>query len=74
MRLHISGKGKLQADQLRVAQAIVQISGVGNAQLWVTDSLRIGISGVGTIDYWGEPQVSRQTSGLGTINPRGDKR
>jgi hypothetical protein len=70
----VSGKGKVQADQLRAANAIVQISGVGNAQLWVTDTLRIGISGVGTVDYWGQPQVSRSSSGLATVNARGDKR
>jgi len=54
---------------------VVSISGVGNASLWVTDSLRVSISGVGTIDYWGQPgKVVRSTSGLGTITSRGEKR
>jgi hypothetical protein len=74
MRLTVSGKGRFQADQLRAARAAVQISGVGNAQLWVTESLKLGVSGVGTIDYWGNPQVSRSSSGLASINARGDKR
>jgi hypothetical protein len=74
LRLTVSGKGRFQADQLLAARAAVQISGVGNAQLWVTESLKVGVSGVGTIDYWGNPQVSRSSSGLATINARGDKR
>jgi len=74
MRLTVSGKGRFQADQLRATRAIVQISGVGNAQLWVTESLKVSVSGVGTIDYWGNPEVSRSSSGLATINARGDKR
>jgi len=74
LRLGVSGKGKIQADQLRAARAVVHISGVGNAQLWVTEALKVSVSGVGTIDYWGNPQVSRSSSGLATINARGDKR
>ena len=33
LRLVVSGKGKVQADQLRVSRASVGISGVGNAAL-----------------------------------------
>jgi len=73
-RLGVSGKGKIRADQLRAARAVGHISGVGNAQLWVTEALKVSVSGVGAIDYWGNPQVSRSSSGLATINARGDKR
>ena len=74
LNLSVSGKGKLMAEQLRATHATVSISGIGNAQLWVTDSLRVGISGVGNIDYWGRPEVTRSTSGLGSVNSLGDKR
>lgn len=74
LKLSVSGKGKLLAEQLRAARAHVSISGVGNANLWVTDTLRVSISGVGTVDYWGQPKLERSTSGLGSINGHGDKR
>ncbi len=74
LRLSVSGKGKIQAEQLRAARASVSISGVGNANLWVTDTLRVSISGVGSVDYWGQPTIERSTSGLGSINGHGDKR
>jgi len=73
LKLNISGKGKLAAEQLRAANAVVSISGVGNAALWVTNNLRVSISGVGTVDYWGQPEVKRSTSGLGSVNSRGEK-
>lgn len=72
--LSVSGKGKVQAEQLRAARATVSISGIGNANLWVTDSLRVSISGIGSVDYWGQPEVRRSSSGLGSITARGDKR
>jgi hypothetical protein len=74
LKLSVSGKGKLLAEQLRAAGAQVSISGVGKANLWVTDTLRVSISGVGSVDYWGQPKVERSTSGLGSINGLGDKR
>lgn len=72
LSLAISGKGKLMAEQLRSARGAVAISGVGQAQIWVTQSLSINIMGVGTVDYWGNPQLSRATSGVATINARGE--
>ena len=74
MALSVSGKGKVQAEQLRAASALVSISGIGNANVWVTDTLRVSISGVGSVDYWGQPEVRRSTSGLASITARGDKR
>ena len=74
LTLSVSGKGKVQAEQLRAARATVSISGIGNANLWVTDSLRVSISGIGSVEYWGQPEVRRSSSGLGSITARGDKR
>jgi hypothetical protein len=74
LTLSVSGKGKVLAEQLRAARATVSISGIGNANLWVTDSLRVSISGIGSVDYWGQPEVRRSSSGLGSITARGDKR
>ncbi|CAN5145520.1 hypothetical protein BH11PSE10_BH11PSE10_07350 [soil metagenome] len=74
LALNVSGKGKVQAEQLRAARAVVSISGIGNANLWVTDSLRVSISGIGSVEYWGQPELRRSSSGLGSITGRGEKR
>ena len=70
----MSGKGKLVADRLRAARASISISGIGNADVWVTDDLRISVSGVGTVNYWGQPTVKRSSSGMAAVNSRGEKR
>jgi hypothetical protein len=73
LKLGVSGKGKVIADGLRAQEADVSISGVGNATLWVVDTLRVGISGAGHIGYWGQPQVRQQVSGFGGVQALGDK-
>jgi hypothetical protein len=73
LNLSVSGKGKVTADQLRVSTASVSISGVANAELWVTDQLRVDISGAGHVGYWGQPKERQSISGLGTVDSRGDK-
>jgi Putative auto-transporter adhesin, head GIN domain len=73
LTLNVSGKGKLQAEQLRTQSAAVSISGVGSASLWTTDALSISVSGIGTVDYWGRPEVSRVSSGMATVNALGER-
>ena len=73
LRLSVSGKGKIGAEQLRAGTADVSISGVGNAALWTVSDLRVQISGAGHIDYWGQPTVRKTISGFGSVDARGDK-
>jgi len=73
LRLSVSGKGKIGAEQLRSDGASVSISGVGNAALWVVRALSVQISGAGHVDYWGQPTVRKSISGFGSVEARGDK-
>jgi len=70
LSLSVSGRGKVMAPQLQVAGASVSISGVGNADLWVTDDLRVDISGAGRVRYAGSPKVRQSISGLGSVDAR----
>jgi hypothetical protein len=70
LKLSVSGRGKIAADQLQVGAARVSISGVGNADLWVTDSLSADISGAGHVHYRGQPAVRQTISGLGSVDAR----
>jgi len=69
MQTKISGAGNLEAFELKTAQSINIISGIGNANVYVTDKLTVDISGVGDLSYKGNPKEIRKTiSGLGSVN------
>ncbi len=74
LSLSVSGRGKVTAPQFQVATASVSISGVGNADLWVTDTLHVDISGAGHVRYLGAPKVRQSISGLGSVDSMGEKR
>jgi hypothetical protein len=74
MRLSVSGRGKVTAGQLQVGNAHVSISGVGNADLWVTDNLRVDISGAGHVTYTGQPKIRQSISGLGSVDAVAERR
>lgn len=68
LQADLSGAGNLDAYDLRVRDANVSLSGVGGAQVYVTDNLQAQVSGVGSIRYKGEPRnLQRQISGVGSI-------
>jgi hypothetical protein len=74
LKLSVSGRGKISADQLQVGDARVSISGVGNADLWVTDTLNANISGAGHVHYRGQPKVRQSISGLGSVEASAERR
>lgn len=69
----ISGAGSFDAPDLKVSEASVKISGLGNATLWVTDRLKTRISGMGNISYYGSPVLDQENSGAGISRHLGDK-
>lgn len=71
--VEVSGVGDYNALDLESDQATVNISGAGDADLWVHDELNITISGAGNVSYYGDPQVNQSISGLGSVNSRGER-
>ena len=65
--LNHSGAGSYHAAELESETAILEISGVGNATVWATESLDISISGMGNVTYYGAPRISQNISGLGNL-------
>ena len=64
----ISGAGGLKAYMLQSKNCVVSLSGIGGAQIYVTEKLEATISGIGGISYRGQPQdIQRHISGLGKI-------
>ncbi len=71
--IHISGAGGLRASGLRSEECEVNLSGLGNANIFVTEKLIATITGIGGIKYSGNPgYIERKITGLGKIE-RHDK-
>lgn len=68
--LTISGAGKMNLLGLEVKKMDVELSGAGNADVFVTGHLKASVSGVGTIRYKGDPTVEKHDNSVfGTIKP-----
>jgi hypothetical protein len=71
--LRISGLGSFNGSELHGQTADVNISGAGEATLWLESQLTTMISGAGSVGYYGSPQVHEQISGAGDVKKLGDK-
>lgn len=66
-KLNISGSGSFMGSDFRTTTANVQISGSGNAYIWVLDDLKARVSGYGNIIYKGSPKIDFRSTGAGHI-------
>jgi Putative auto-transporter adhesin, head GIN domain len=67
----LGGAGDLDLAGLTAEHAAVRVSGLGKAEVNVTDELDATISGIGSIEYHGHPAVHRHISGFGDVSPAG---
>jgi hypothetical protein len=68
----LAGAGNFSAHDLESKTAKVVLSGVGSAQLWVTDELDVTIAGVGSVEYFGSPAIKQSVAMLGKVSSLGD--
>ena len=69
---NLTGASNLRAESLQTKTANVSVTGAGNAQIAVSDSLKVSITGAGKVEYVGNPpHMERQITGAGSIRPRG---
>lgn len=67
-KVTLSGAGNLDAYELKSKNCNIELSGIGNAQVFVSNDLDAEISGVGRISFKGDPKnINREVSGLGEI-------
>ena len=69
-RITVAGAGDIDASELQTRTAQVNISGAGNVEIAVSDTLDATINGVGNIWYIGSPQVNRTVAGVGRVRER----
>lgn len=62
-----AGVGNLKAFPLEVADMRIGLSGVGNMEVYCTETLDISLSGMGNITYRGDAQVSKNILGAGMV-------
>jgi hypothetical protein len=68
--LNLSGAGGLKAFDLESRICNVTVSGLGGAEIFVTENLEASIEGIGGIEYDGNPsEVKTEVNGLGKIKP-----
>lgn len=68
--LNLSGAGSLKAFDLASRSCKVVVSGLGGAEIYVTEDFDASIEGVGGIEYDGNPtNVRTEVNGLGKIRP-----
>lgn len=67
-QLTLSGAGNLSAYELLSKACEIELSGVGSAQVNVSENLKARVSGVGVIRFKGDPRnIQREVTGLGDI-------
>jgi hypothetical protein len=69
--IKISGSGDINAFNLEVEEASVQISGSGQCELNVSKNLDIRISGSGDVTYKGAANVKSKITGSGDVKKKG---
>ncbi len=63
----VSGSGKLRAYDLMTEDTTATITGSGNCEISVSNSLDVRISGSGSVRYRGSPTINSRISGSGSV-------
>lgn len=71
LALSLSGSGNFEGSGLRVTRATAQISGSGDAELNVSQTLQAELSGSGSLEFKGNPQVTQSAFGSGAVTKTG---
>ena len=67
----MTGASQLVADGLKAKTAEISTTGAGDAEVAVTDTLKVVITGAGKVTYSGNPPtIKKQITGAGSIRPK----
>jgi hypothetical protein len=71
--LDLNGAGKLEAFNLESRECKISVSGLGGAEIFVTEKLNARIEGIGGIEYTGDPEdLVTEINGFGKIKRSDD--
>jgi hypothetical protein len=64
----MTGASQLTADKLQAKTAEISTTGAGDADIAVSDTLKVVITGAGKVSYSGNPPtIKKQITGAGSI-------
>ena len=64
----MTGASQLRADKLQAKTAEISTTGAGDADIAVSDTLKVVITGAGKVSYSGNPPtIKKQITGAGSI-------
>ena len=66
----MTGASQLAAEGLQAKTAEISTTGAGDADVAVTDTLKVVITGAGKVTYTGNPTIKKQITGAGSIRHR----
>jgi putative autotransporter adhesin-like protein len=67
----MTGASELMAASLQTQTTELSLTGAGDAEVWVSDTLTVAITGAGKVTYAGNPKtVNRDITGAGKVRPR----
>ena len=72
VRVDINGAGDFDGEELATESANIEINGLGDASIQVSERLNAEINGAGSISYNGDPDVRSDVNGLGSVRRAGD--
>jgi Putative auto-transporter adhesin, head GIN domain len=65
------GASKLSAKSLQTQNATLSLTGASDADITVTETLKVSVTGAGSLTYSGNPKsVQQEVIGAGSIHPR----
>ena len=69
---NMTGASDLRAESCKQKSPEFSVTGAGDAQSAVSDTLKVSITGAGKVEYVGNPpHMQREITGAGSIRPRG---
>lgn len=70
LTVSLTGASHLLASFLSAKKAIVALTGASNAEVAVTEDLKVSITGAGSLAYTGSPRVDQNVTGVGRVHQR----
>jgi hypothetical protein len=71
--IDLIGAGRYTGDHFPSDDAIVNITGSGDAVVAAAKTLKVNVTGAGRVEYVGDPVVTQQVIGAGSVRKQGER-
>jgi hypothetical protein len=67
LKISLTGTGSFMGFSMRAGDCQVDITGTGNCEITVDNSLDVTIDGTGSVYYKGNPDINEDITGSGSL-------